>query len=52
MMPYYTEIRKEQSAEIQAKLDAGEPYDSSEAAKFARDTIQSFLTDSPESAKY
>ncbi len=38
--------------EYAGKLDAGEPYDSSEAAKFAMDTIQSFLTDSPESGKY
>ena len=38
--------------EYAGKLDAGEPHDSSEAAKFARETIQSFLTDSPESAKY
>ena len=38
--------------EYAGKLDAGEAYDSEAAAKFARDTIQSFLTDSPESAEY
>lgn len=38
--------------EYAGKLDGGEAFDSNEAAKFARDTIQSFLTDSPEKAKY
>jgi hypothetical protein len=38
--------------EYAGKLEAGEAYDVEEGAKFARDTIQSFLTDSPEAAKY